>query len=274
MKGGICMRFIEGSSLLEMLSLMLDRKKMELKMLGDELKKLPAGDIVVRKSGKRLFFYREIGGVQKGITKNTNLCRALARKCVVRSKVISCEDDCAVLREAISMIVRLASAQKRKRREKTLVRIDAAFPDYCHRYRRDVVEWMTAPYRKSRFMPENLKYRTKSGIWVRSKSERSIADLLTELGIPFRYEAELVINGRTYYPDFLILCEDGTLIIWEHFGMVDDSEYFIKMCRKLDDYGKAGFRAHTNLICTYEEDMADEDALRGIIDRYILSRSL
>ena len=65
MKGGICMRFIEGSSLLEMLSLMLDRKKMELKMLGDELKKLPAGDIVVRKNGNRIFFYREIGGVQK-----------------------------------------------------------------------------------------------------------------------------------------------------------------------------------------------------------------
>lgn len=35
----------------------------------------------------------------------------------------------------------------------------------------------------------------------------------------FRYEAKLAINGKVYYPDFMILCDDGRILIWEHFGL-------------------------------------------------------
>ena len=79
---------------------------------------------------------------------------------------------------------------------------------------------MEAPYEKNPFHPEQLIYQTKSGILVRSKSERMIADFLSEHGIPFRYEAKLLIDGKAYYPDFMILCEDDTLILWEHFGLM------------------------------------------------------
>ena len=75
--------------------------------------------------------------------------------------------------------------------------------------------------------------------YVRSKSERSIADMLTEADIPFRYEPELVIGAKRYYPDFMILCSDGSIVIWEHFGMTDDSEYFHKMCKYTDIYQAA-----------------------------------
>lgn len=104
---------------------------------------------------------------------------------------------------------------------------------------------------------------------VRSKSERTIADLLTEYGILFHYEEKLVINGAVYYPDFIIMRDDGSMIIWEHFGLMDKEEYYIKTCAKLESYRKAGFAAHTNLICTYEEDMVSDDILEEILMRYL-----
>ena len=115
---------------------------------------------------------------------------------------------------------------------------------------------------------EQLIYQTKSGIMVRSKSERMIADFLTEHGIPFRYEAKLVIHGRTYYPDFTILCEDGTLLLWEHFGLMEQDEYFKHACEKIKAYRKKGYMQHTNLICTWEEDLLQAEQLEEILIRF------
>ena len=105
---------------------------------------------------------------------------------------------------------------------------------------------------------------------VRSKSERSLADFFTERGIAFRYEAKLAINGKVYYPDFMILCDDGRILIWEHFGLMDKEEYFISACRKLEQYRRAGYVQHSNLICTYEEDLRSGAVLEEILLRYEL----
>lgn len=151
----------------------------------------------------------------------------------------------------------------------TAGRIPEVFPDGRYLYSMKELQWMTSSYRRSEFMPENLRYETKGGLRVRSKSERSIADTLTERGIPFRYEAEFMAGGKTYYPDFTILRKDGGLVIWEHLGMTDNRDYLVKTWMKLEAYRKAGYRTHTDLICTYEEDMVSEAALENIIDRYI-----
>ena len=118
--------------------------------------------------------------------------------------------------------------------------------------------------------PEQKIYKTKSGIMVRSKSERSLADFFTERGVAFRYEAKLAINGKVYYPDFMILCDDGRILIWEHFGLMDKEEYFISACRKLEQYRRAGYVQHSNLICTYEEDLRSGAVLEEILLRYEL----
>ena len=86
----------------------------------------------------------------------------------------------------------------------------------------------------------------------------------------FRYEAKLAINGKVYYPDFMILCDDGRILIWEHFGLMDKEEYFISACRKLEQYRRAGYVQHSNLICTYEEDLRSGAVLEEILLRYEL----
>ena len=91
-----------------------------------------------------------------------------------------------------------------------------------------------------------------------------------EILIPYRYEAELFINGNRYYPDFMILLPDGSILIWEHFGMMDDIDYASRAWRKIENYRRAGYVQHTNLICTYESDIENGKVIDEIIRRFIL----
>ena len=54
---------------------------------------------------------------------------------------------------------------------------------------------------------------------VRSKSEQSIGNMLEEYGIDYSYDRR--VDGHLYYADFTIYCQDGSKIIWEHFGLMD-----------------------------------------------------
>lgn len=112
----------------------------------------------------------------------------------------------------------------------------------------------------------------------RKKSVRSGAFARLPQTFPdgdFRYSTEALewmnapYERNPYYPDFTILCSDGTILLWEHFGMEDDDDYFMKSCWKLRNYRKAGYNTHKNLICTYEDDLLSEENLDFLIQRYI-----
>ncbi len=66
--------------------------------------------------------------------------------------------------------------------------------------------WEKESYNISTYKPEERIYPTKKGDIVRTKSEVMIADMYYELGIPYRYECELVLKNRMIkHPDFTIL---------------------------------------------------------------------
>lgn len=233
-----------------------------------ELRQLPEGKLVIRRQESgRFYFYEKRDGSERGITRQREHAGWLARKMFLQQCLDSVEQECRVLANALKQLKR-QNLQSRKNSRKTYQRLPLAFPEKRYRYSRRALAWMEAPYEKNPFHPEQLIYRTKSGIMVRSKSERMIADFLTEHGIPFRYEAKLVIDGRTYYPDFMILCEDGTLLLWEHFGLMDQDEYFKHACQKIKAYRKKGYMQHTNLICTWEEDLLQAEQLEEILMRF------
>ena len=95
---------------------------------------------------------------------------------------------------------------------------------------------------------------TERGECVRSKSEKIIADKLNMLNIPYRYEYPLMLdNGKTVYPDFTILkMPERKEVYFEHFGMIDDEEYFEHMIYKLNSYENNGIYMGINLFITYE----------------------
>lgn len=95
--------------------------------------------------------------------------------------------------------------------------------------------------------PEALKFYTKMGIIVRSKSEVIIETALYDNNIKFEYEKPIKISDVIYYPDFTVEKKNGDIILWEHLGLIDNPDY-----RKILKYNENGYYQGKNLILTYE----------------------
>lgn len=100
--------------------------------------------------------------------------------------------------------------------------------------------------------PETLKFYTKMGIIVRSKSEVIIATALYDNNIKFEYEKPIKISDVIYYPDFTVEKKNGDIILWEHLGLIDNPDYRNKAYRKILKYNENGYYQGKNLILTYE----------------------
>ena len=104
---------------------------------------------------------------------------------------------------------------------------------------------------------KNRIHETPGGDKVRSKSEWMIACLLTQAGIPYRYEAELDLDlGFYIYPDFTVLNKRTRKeYIWEHFGKMDDPKYVKEsFMPKMRDYYAAGYLPGEKLLMTFESE--------------------
>lgn len=119
-----------------------------------------------------------------------------------------------------------------------------------------VSAWEQEDYNTNPYYPEQRVYSTKKDELVRSKSEVMLADMYYEMGIPYRYEAELVLKGgKKKYPDFTLLKTNTREIIYhEHLGLLDDEEYREANLSKLEEYRKNGIYLGKNLILTYEAE--------------------
>lgn len=116
-------------------------------------------------------------------------------------------------------------------------------------------EWLSLHAPLNPYKTEKKVHTTSSGIKVRSKSELVIASFLEMRDIPYKYEELLIIGGNKWYPDFKVRRpRDGKIIIWEHFGMMDDANYAAANQERLIVYMEYGFRLLDNLVITYDED--------------------
>lgn len=105
--------------------------------------------------------------------------------------------------------------------------------------------------------PENiLLHRTSFGLYVRSKSEAIIAEILHSEGIPFEYEMPLALSDNkrriTLHPDFTFITQTGAKIYWEHMGMVANDSYREKAMQKLALYLDNGLTIPNELIITMD----------------------
>lgn len=134
-------------------------------------------------------------------------------------------------------------------------------------------------YKKTRkrsiknFDQNGKKYKCKNGIYVRSKSERTISDFLTDHNIPHEYEKPISIDSKKehdIHPDFYIpgiITYKGTLIrdiYLEHWGYDINSknypEYKKQNEYKANIYKKMGL----TVVYTTEKDMINpEESLKN-----------
>lgn len=133
--------------------------------------------------------------------------------------------------------------------------------------------WNSETYQPKE-IPEDLPlFLTDNKEKVRSKSEILIANSLKRFGVPYKYEHPLKLGNKiVFYPDFM--CYNVRLrrtIIWEHFGMLSDSQYVENMIKKLNLYAKNGFYLGINLIVTFETNNVplDMEIVESLIHQYL-----
>lgn len=114
---------------------------------------------------------------------------------------------------------------------------------------------------------QNLIHKTKKGIYVRSKSEVIIANLLHDAEIDFEYEKRYDTEKGWRLPDFTIATSADEIIILEHLGMLHKPSYKEEWQQKKLFYEKNGFIVGDNLFTS------DEDA-NGAIDSERISKEV
>lgn len=135
-------------------------------------------------------------------------------------------------------------------------------------------EWKSTPYVSNSFLSSAPLITTNKGDKVRSKSEKILDDKFYSLDIVYKYECPLVLDGyKKIYPDFTFIspytCQE---IYWEHFGMMDDSDYAASAIRKIAVYEKNGISIGKNLIVTFESSKItfDTSYVDSLISRYLI----
>lgn len=116
-----------------------------------------------------------------------------------------------------------------------------------------VEQWLADEYPPMLFEPGTPEFYTGKGERVRSKSEVMIADRLIALGVPYKYEKPLHLDGGTVRPDFTALnVRTREELYWEHLGKMGDEDYSENAVRKINRYVREGIMPGRNLILTYE----------------------
>lgn len=144
-----------------------------------------------------------------------------------------------------------------------------ALPDdmYIH-------DWQQDSYEGKSFSPGYPEYYTDKGERVRSKSEVIIANILNKYGIPYKYEKPLFLDDYvTMYPDFTVLnVRERKEKYFEHFGMMDDSQYAETAINKIETYAKNGIFIGDNLLATFESrnKPLNQKNVEAIITKYLL----
>jgi len=124
-----------------------------------------------------------------------------------------------------------------------------------------IKQWLSVEYEGNSFHNEHKKFETERGEFVRSKSEKIIADKLYTMGIPYRYEYPLRTSRMgVIYPDFTILLVSSRKECYlEHFGMMDNSDYCERALRRIQDLAHEGILLGKNLFATFESSTVPLD---------------
>ena len=137
-----------------------------------------------------------------------------------------------------------------------------------------VTAWLSHPYERKPFLEDSTEYITENGERVRSKSELIIADTLFRMGVPYRYEAPIILKGMgTIHPDFTVLnVRSRKNYYWEHLGRMDDPSYAEKAMERIYTYEKNGCFPGESLLLTYEtmNQPLSTRQIKMIIERYLI----
>lgn len=249
---------------------LLSQTKITALHLKKEIKNTPGGNLYIKNTKGYKIFTEYADGQEHSIGKDKDRIYTLARRKYISALYSQMESDYKSLKKFFADIKKHDCGHK----------IDLLLKEYDTTgldmsrilLSPEQQAWLSQPYERNPSYPKELKFLTTNGVLMRTKSELMIANRLEYFFIPYLPEMPLwfLYNQYPIYPDFTILKDDGSIIIWEHMGLMDKETYFIKNCKRIMEYRQNGYCLHTNLIITFEEDICEP----GLIDKIIKSRIL
>lgn len=226
----------------------------QIKELESRLRRAPEGELRCARNGKGMKWYYYSDGSRRVYLAKKN--HTLAEKLVLKKyNRISLE---AARKKKAAIDACIAAYAEGGKMTEPLTGSDSCYRELLipqlSKLPDRVAAWAEEKYERNTEHSENLRFKTKKGDVVRSKSEVFIADTLFLNKVPYRYEPKLDLgNFGTYYPDFVIYHPRFMKIYyWEHFGKMDDDEYIHKAYRKLEIYTQNGIVPTDNLVTTFE----------------------
>ena len=238
---------------------LLAERKEYLRKLKDETEKrlndsLPGSLRISSSYGRTQYYYREKPSDRTGKylpDSKIKVARALAQKGYEKEVRDSAIQEIKAIKAYETLVPDIEPEEvyehlsaNRRSLVKPIIETDEQF----------IKRWKSVSYKGKSFLAETPEIYTGQGERVRSKSEVIIADLLYREGIPYRYEYPLKLKTIGYvHPDFTVLnIRNRKELYWEHFGMMDDSEYAERAVRKISEYIKNGIFPGKELIISTE----------------------
>lgn len=249
-----------------------ERLEKEIVTVRKLLEKLPPGNFFCTRSRNSYKWYYTLAGKRHYIYKRE---RTLAEKLAARRYLTDLLEDLTREKEAAEQYLKYIKSETRKS-EQLLVKCPEYLNLISHLFKpksKELKEWSESSYPSNPLNPKQCNVKSVSGKLVRSKSESIIDTFLYLNKIPYRYECQLILGNKEYYPDFTIRHpRTGKIYYWEHLGKVDDPEYERKALAKLHTYMANGIVPFGNLILTFEtkEEPLDGKWVETIIRHYFL----
>ena len=242
----------------------------------------PVGSLLARKRKKKTDYYHVTDEKKKGkepkrIRKQTNINPDQALILQLTDKLIQQR----ILRRSQNNLFHLRKLRNHYTPADFNSVLEGLSSSYNHvieqQKKQKLEQWRNMPYPKASFDSRFHIHETDSGELVRSKSEQIILNTLYAYPLIVHYEEEFLykvgVPGiNRCFPDFTIILPDGSRIIWEHLGRLDDPGYCQRTAAKLNLYQQNGYVIGKNLIITMDDDKGNISSSLVIdaIEHYIL----
>ena len=268
-----------GDHVLSLINTSLESQAKLFKQIQKELNRMPAGTISSKMiNGKKYYYHgtkdNEEQHVQRLIKKDDqDLKESLMRKRFIRKLNNSLQKNVPLMKKFVQTYRPVFGDVEGEMLSEMESEIQLEMAGWMFENDEKILQWISEPFKSNPSFKEGLLHTTTLGLRVRSKSEAIIAGIFEANGIPFRYEAELILGEKVYYPDFTVLCPlSGRVLYWEHFGMLNDSNYRVSAVKKLGSYFENGLYPCDNFIVTYDnvDGSIDASVILKHIDSIVL----
>lgn len=235
-------------------------------MCEEKLKDAIEGHIYIRENKTSTTYYQVIQNNNHrkriNISNQPEIIEKLLTKSYNQQLLRICRNNIKNLKQTLKTYQPLLPLEALKENEKSLL---------LNHYR----NMPAADYYKAPYDPNRHIHETVCGELVSSKGEVIIVNALWHFDIPFNYEELFPYtddDGNWFYPDFTIHCPDGTVIIWEHLGLLSRMDYCVHNAGKLHTYHENGYVIGKNLILTQDDNKGNCTTVLvyHIIEHYIL----